>query len=587
MRWSYILATCTDGSSVVLDLSDKVGIPSTSRERILSRRMAMKITLYLFRSEASRFEDLVQMASAKGIAQLEEVPVKAGIDLPFVGKAFIKTQPKDAPKWHSFVEDFFEFSEFSLETQTLGIILLIKVDGRFLAVTFGYVYHHLNQNMLEPLFGLKVALSDLATNSIRSVDASKPDTKPFQRKIHTNIGSQIPEFGVDPNREWIRRAEGRSSGIIQGTISGADSFSFNLNGLANLEGVCKAILKMYSDKGYQRKFPFVDHLRPLKPKEEIVTQLDAELLVMLQGTKADGQLAVADPDPFDYKTEELDHFVIKAGETEMVVSELTIDAIFEFFTRNPEVKRDYRAAIIYGVGSDGRDVTSRKRLKDYLVCQINKPASENVAHPKGGKSKAKAASTIYTHCFGNWFQISGDHSKQIIEAVQRIEDLTGKLTLPPFGLDDLGKIEGETPYNKRVATEKNWLLLDNVLWHRGNDKIEPCDLITKNREFIIVKKMESSAYMSHLFSQASVCSQLLAENNTEFTEWLAAKIRPYDTELADNLQNRNEITFVFAVQTPKPGPLTDVMFFFSLINLREHAKDLQMRGYKVAMCKIA
>ena len=38
MRPAYILDTCTDGSSVVLDLSDKVGIPSAGRDGIGSTR---------------------------------------------------------------------------------------------------------------------------------------------------------------------------------------------------------------------------------------------------------------------------------------------------------------------------------------------------------------------------------------------------------------------------------------------------------------------------------------------------------------------------------------------------------------------
>jgi uncharacterized protein (TIGR04141 family) len=50
---------------------------------------------------------------------------------------------------------------------------------------------------------------------------------------------------------------------------------------------------------------------------------------------------------------------------------------------------------------------------------------------------------------------------------------------------------------------------DNFKIGGAHDKIEVCDLLNEARQMICVKKMVSSATMSHLFSQGSVSATLL------------------------------------------------------------------------------
>ena len=45
-------------------------------------------------------------------------------------------------------------------------------------------------------------------------------------------------------------------------------------------------------------------------------------------------------------------------------------------------------------------------------------------------------------------------------------------------------------------------------------------------------------------------------------------------------------TFVYAIATDKVEPLAKSLFFFSKVNLVTHARDIESRGFRVALAKI-
>jgi hypothetical protein len=46
------------------------------------------------------------------------------------------------------------------------------------------------------------------------------------------------------------------------------------------------------------------------------------------------------------------------------------------------------------------------------------------------------------------------------------------------------------------------------------------------------------------------------------------------------------VQVVYAIATRKAQPLSEGMFFFSLVNLMNHAATVRMTGCRVAVCKI-
>jgi uncharacterized protein (TIGR04141 family) len=111
----------------------------------------------------------------------------------------------------------------------------------------------------------------------------------------------------------------------------------------------------------------------------------------------------------------------------------------------------------------------------------------------------------YLLAAGKWFKIRTDFTKEIDEYFESIPTL------------DLGweeyKHPSEGEYNKSVFSSSNgvYALMDAVDIPLGGlrDKIEFCDLYSKERELIHVKRYGASSLLGHLFNQGLVSGQHL------------------------------------------------------------------------------
>ena len=111
--------------------------------------------------------------------------------------------------------------------------------------------------------------------------------------------------------------------------------------------------------------------------------------------------------------------------------------------------------------------------------------------------------TTYVLTGGAWFQVAKTLNDRVNIAVQQASE--GYPFLVPAGKD-----EYEASYNKRIGnTNKDVVLLDQH-YARCIDSttdIEIADLLTKNREFIHLKRKTRSATLSHLFAQGAVSGE--------------------------------------------------------------------------------
>ena len=106
--------------------------------------------------------------------------------------------------------------------------------------------------------------------------------------------------------------------------------------------------------------------------------------------------------------------------------------------------------------------------------------------------------------------------------------------------------------------------------------------MTPDGDFVHIKSMESSATLSHLFGQGTVSARLFRAHG-EYRRRVEERFRGrYGTDL----EQRADLRVVFAIGTPKDGPLSESLFFFSLVNLAQHKQMLDAMGYRVAVCRI-
>lgn len=118
----------------------------------------------------------------------------------------------------------------------------------------------------------------------------------------------------------------------------------------------------------------------------------------------------------------------------------------------------------------------------------------------------------------------------------------------------------------------------------GKSRIEFCDLIKGEKDFIHVKYYSGSQSMSHLFSQGFVSSELFI-SDSEFRQKVNEKL-PVHIKLPDHIPRPDAKIYkvVFAIATNKRIP--EELPLFSKINLKNFKKSISNFGYEVRICKI-
>lgn len=123
-----------------------------------------------------------------------------------------------------------------------------------------------------------------------------------------------------------------------------------------------------------------------------------------------------------------------------------------------------------------------------------------------------------------------------------------------------------------------------------HQKVEVCDFLTRGYDFVCVKKMEDSATMSHLFSQAAVSADLYSVNAVGqganaigYADHVRSLYRA-KWGASDGVEANRRM--VLAIATDKPGPIAQSLYFFSKVNLVQRAMDLRKSGFKVGIAKI-
>jgi len=109
--------------------------------------------------------------------------------------------------------------------------------------------------------------------------------------------------------------------------------------------------------------------------------------------------------------------------------------------------------------------------------------------------------------------------------------------------------EAEGDYNVRASEDNDLLLLDKqaFIFDGYRNRIESCDLATKNGDLIAVKKMTSSATLSHLFAQGSVSAKLL-KLDTRYRDILQQKLKEKWNDF--DLQTES-LRFIYAIPSKK------------------------------------
>jgi uncharacterized protein (TIGR04141 family) len=183
--------------------------------------------------------------------------------------------------------------------------------------------------------------------------------------------------------------------------------------------------------------------------------------------------------------------------------------------------------------------------------------------------------------FGKWYEINNDFAKTVNDEYEKIQISTIKFPNSNYRTED--------EYNLQFCnTNSNCVMMHKkgeISYGGGSgNKIEVCDILTKDKRLIHIKKSEASNTLSHLFNQALISAEVLKEEN--FRKLLADKLSSlkYDDYIDDKFDSRN-YTIVLGVITNKISDRPHIPFF-SKVSIRYLVKSLNRLDYNFEIANI-
>lgn len=497
----------------------------------------MKLSYYLFNENVRNFNQLILPSKVNEDNNYFELqPTNVKKDFEF--KVFIQRNRSKEPKWITFLEGDLQIpNRDEIKNTVNSFVILVKVlkddTPYFFAITGGFGFTAINKNNLENNFGLKVALNSIDTKELKAFDVRNIDLKTRQKRVLFNKGSEVGEFELDFEQDLINLVSGKSKDQEFGTSVRGSTSSLSLNcdiTFSRLGEKCLQILDLYLSEDYKGNFGFIDNIKIIRDPE-IVTVLNQNLFNALRNRQSDN-LSLAYPDMIEY--ERCSSYQIKRGHKRKDTTEVTLEDLYALLDdQNVRFNspNDIEKIKITGFDDTNSPVTAAASLNHFVIYQT------------------EYGQNTYIFSLNNWYKIDNDYFTRIDNEIMEVTLIDND----DF-LTEIQPNESEGSYNERQDTDY-FLCLDKRNFQVTNtrSKIEVCDLLSKDKHFVCVKKGTRSATLSHLFAQGSVSMVLLRESSEyrQFVVRQATQKFPKENFSDENFPY-NECTLVYAISSAKP-----------------------------------
>lgn len=524
------------------------------------------INLKSFLSKPDIEYDNLEVFLASGSYQ--SIELSGNVDLS--GRLYVKTPEEKQPTWTPFINAGIT-TDLDLSNKSNSAVLLIEVDDRVVAYTFGYGRFMLNQNYFLPDFGIKTALNTLRHDSLKSVDIFTVDRSAVQKRTQAVRSSSVDVFGIDVSKDILRAVTGNPKEDIPfQSISGGDyvySFGAYIE-FDDLIETSQSLISYYTQETYKDQFSWVDNIRRLK-NDSKRSELD-EILRCAIDAKDATNLAITAPEVVSW------------------------DNIAGFsFTRSKSTI--YPTLIIEDyLNSLSNDSISLSTLKNHKLFIYDSDSNE-MQHSlyKSLYFEIVDDSKTFILFSGDWFEIDNDFVVELDQALAQIPISTLEFpTVHNWTDEGKEKIESEGDYNERTSNLKSYHLLDKKLIksRTTTSAIELCDLMTNDKQLIHVKhKKGGSSGLSHLFAQGYVAAEVTISDK-EFRKKARTKLRSIHPSLdslipLDGIRS-SDYEVVYLVLGDDNLTVKTALPFFSKINLVKAFENLTQKGFKVTICGV-
>jgi len=357
---------------------------------------------------------------------------------------------------------------------------------------------------------------------------------------------------------------GKSKNEVFGkTITGKDALGVSAKiDINTIEGFLKQCFEYYCKDDYKENFGWIDQIAEIKSNTTI-NMLNESMIEKVKD-KDFNKLWMAIPEIIDW--EDVEGFCYSHENTDEKLDDIEIQG----FLKGLLIDEDYSKTsmdmftkykiLCYSSSSD--IIKHQWKAFNCLYCEMEQNDS------------------VFLLTNGKWYKIATDFVTQVNETYQGLLRKNIALSLP--GYND----KNEDKYNKRVANSINNICLmheKNIPYGGGHSNIEFCDLFSKDKEMIHVKRYGGSSVLSHLFNQGLVSGELFRAEK-DFRVKVNDKL-PNDYKLSNtaNIQP-SEYKVVYAIISRTDKKLN--IPFFSKVSLKNAKRRLEMIGYPVFLIKI-
>ncbi len=519
----------------------------------------IKISLFLHTEEVKSYDKCIKNSISSG--SLKEYKVKKSIGIE--GRVFVHETISSIPDWKTEVESLLDVSIDIKPNQANKAVVVFKYKERFFSVVYGYGRSMLNESTIVRNFGLRSVVNLIDENKIRSMNlASIEDVIVDTQRQSTQYGGQ-ELFQPDIMKDLLRSISGSPSNeTVAKFLTGMDSLTATRQmKIEDIKENIKFYYATYYKEDYKRNgFAWIDNISEQK-SPEIKAKLNDKLILEI-GT---GNYPTIAPNKV-IRWDGIEGFKITGVYSRKYQIDIDSEGYFKKL-----LSKDYKRKLLA--------MLKRHKLK---VKYTRSSIEENIAsiydsliyETDYGKEK-------YILCYGSWYSISSDFYSMIEKQVNNIPISTIKF-------DPCKANESEGVYNGRIAkSSSDYILMDKKLFYPDNGRsgIEVCDVLTKQRQFIHVKKGGSSSKLSHGFAQVAVFSTTFARD---------LKMRQFINKVANTTIVAkklpvSDIEVIFAVIDKRCGTasnLSDFIPFFSMVNLSNTIDTLTSLGIKYSFMKI-
>lgn len=519
--------------------------------------MKLDVVVYLLRGGAGALDaarDHLEQELGYG-----ELPMRDDVDFEGNMVLLAKQHHEKRPAWVEWCAQLFDVTT-APASAAYGTVLLLVADGRTFAVCFGTGWNALPRDLVEPDFGLRVAMQIVPAAKVQSLITKSVDLKSNEKNVYNHAGSDLAQFPLDVEAEWLRQTGGGVDGT-QGFAAVSGKAGLRLVSYARnvdaLPATCAWLLDRFNQP-VPEAFRFYENLQPVDRYDPQHQVLEDQLVAKLAAGQFDGLTVVLDRED----VERAHARALKHVRRSVVLDGVTDDRVWAAVRDHAGHAHDYE---VQKLALYLEDAHGEKLLREPLLQFIHAEITDAIG--------------VWIRMEGRWFRATRDYVGSVDQMLRaEASDITTTLRIPDW---HTGAHRTELSFNTAAATRRRWLLQDQDEVPRHGQRIEPCDLLTPDAHFIHLKNADSSQHVGALIGQLRAAAYML-KNDEPFRAEMA---RRYQDEFGrtDLLDKRS--TFVLALaRKPHLDVFGDMLV--AKINILDCGRRVRAMGHDFAVCKV-